>query len=134
MKHTVGSDSVRNAIEGRRPVRKLFSNEQRALFADHAPEGIALDDLSILGPIFVLKLKFSPGGYERRLTAEMWLDPDASAVLELSAKCSPDEAFHAVAETRAFLADRGVSLAGKQLAKTRKALEFFSARQAAGSG
>jgi hypothetical protein len=134
MKNKVASARVRATIDGEYPLRKLFSKEQRTLYAAYAPEGIALEDLSMLGPVFVLKLKFSPQGYERKLTAEMWLYPDDSAVLELSTKCLPDEAFQAAAETRAFLAERGVSLTGEQRAKTRMALEFFSARQAAGPG
>jgi hypothetical protein len=52
-------------------------------------------------------------------------------VLELSTKCDPQEAFLAAAETRAFLTQRGVDLFGEQQTKTRKALEFFSARLAA---
>ena len=51
---------VRETVGGDRPLRKLFSKEQRAFYAQHAPEGIALEDLSVLGPIFVLKVKFSP--------------------------------------------------------------------------
>jgi hypothetical protein len=128
MKNRVESAKVRSAIDGEHPVRKLFSKEQRAFYAKYTPEGIALDDLAILGPIFVLKLKFSPHGFERRLTAELWLYPDDTAVLELSTKCRPDEAFQAAAEMRAFLASQGVSLSGEQQAKTRIALEFFSER------
>ena len=45
---------------GALPLRKLFSKEQRQLFAAHAPEGIGLDDLTVLGPIFVLKLRLVP--------------------------------------------------------------------------
>ncbi len=52
---------VREAVRGDRPVRKLFSKEQRAYFAAHAPEGIELDDLQIFGPIFVLKAKTVSG-------------------------------------------------------------------------
>ena len=118
--------SVRQAATGSEPLRKLFSKQQRELFTDRAPKGIDLDALSILGPIFVLKLKYSPEGYPRRLVAEMWLYPDGSRVLELSTKCEPSEAFQVAAETRAFLAERGVDLGGDQQAKTRKALEFFS--------
>ena len=80
----------------------------------------------MLGPIFVLKLKFSPKGFDRRLVAEMWLYPDGSRILELSTKCAPAEAFEVAAEARAFLTERGVDLAGEQQTKTRKALEFFS--------
>ena len=54
------ADVRETPLDGRQPLRKLFSKEQRAFFAEHAPDGIALDDLSVLGPIFVLKLKFTP--------------------------------------------------------------------------
>jgi hypothetical protein len=108
------------------PLRKLFSKEQRSFFGTHAPEGVALNDLSILGPLFVLKLKYTPEGFGRALVGEMWLYPDGSRVLELSTKCAPREAFQVAAETRAFLAGHGVDLSGEQQTKTRKALEFFS--------
>jgi len=89
-------------------------------------EGVALDDLTVLGPIFVLKLRFAPKGFDRKLVAEMWLYPDNSRILELSTKCAPGEAFQVAAEARAFLAERGVDLSGDQETKTRKALEFFA--------
>jgi hypothetical protein len=119
---------VRATILEGRPLHKLFSKEQRSLFADHAPDGIELDELDVLGPIFVLKLKFAPAGFGRRLVTELWLYPDYSAVLELSTKCAPGEAFQVAAETRAFLVQQGIDLGGEQQAKTRKALEFFSDR------
>jgi hypothetical protein len=134
LKAAIAAPAVKETIKGGGPLRKLFSKEQRSFFADHAPEGLALDDLSILGPIFVLKLKFSPKGFARKLVAEMWLYPDESRILELSTKCSPSEAFHSAAETRAFLAEAGVDLSGEQQTKTRRALEFFSARIGAGAG
>jgi hypothetical protein len=130
MKRALGPAAVMDAVSGRRPLRKLFSKEQRALYAAHAPAGVELDDLSILGPIFVLKLKFSPEGYDRRLVGELWMYPDNSIILELSTKCAPSEAFQVAAETRAYLVERGVDLSGEQSAKTKKALEYFSKRLA----
>ena len=126
MKRTLPTPDVRDAVFGDKPVRKLFSKEQRSLYAAHAPDGLELDDLSILGPIFVLKLKFAPEGYARKLVAELWLYPDNSMILELSTKCAPSEAFQVAAETRAFLTERGVDLTGEQETKTKKALEYFS--------
>jgi hypothetical protein len=128
LKHVLAAGEVKEGISGRRPLRKLFSKEQRAFFAAHAPDDVALDDLAVLGPIFVLKLKFSPKGFARKLVAEMWLYPDESRILELSTKCQPVEAFQTAAETRAYLAERGVDMGGEQQTKTRRALEFFSAR------
>jgi hypothetical protein len=127
MKATLGPGAVKEVVAGQKPWRKLFSKEQRAFYAQHAPEGVALDKLALLGPIFVLKLKFSPKELGRRMVAEMWLYPDGSRVSELSTKCEPEEAFQVAAEARALLVDRGVTLSGEQQTKTRKALDFFSA-------
>jgi hypothetical protein len=121
---------VRKVIEAGRPVRKLFSKEQRAFFAENAPEGVGLDDLSVLGPILVLKLKFKPKDFGQKLVAELWNYPNNSRILELSTKCEPGEAFQAAAETRAYLSSRGIDLSGEQETKTAKALEYFASRLA----
>jgi hypothetical protein len=128
LKGRPAADDVREATAGRKPLRKLFSKEQRRLFDAYAPKGIVLDDLSVLGPILVLKLRQSPQGYDRSLVAELWLYPDGSRIVELSTKCEPSEAFQVAAETRAFLASRGIDLDSAQQTKTRTALEFFASR------
>ena len=127
MKAMLDDDDVRSSVRGKRPISNLFSKEQRRLYAEHAPAGVALDDLAVLGPVFVLKLKRMVEGFDRRLVAEMWLYPDGSRIFELSTKCAPPDAFQVAAETRGFLASRGLDLGGEQQTKTRKALEFFSA-------
>ena len=128
MKRRMDPTTVKAAVLGDKPVRKVFSKEQRALYAAHAPEGLELDDLAILGPITVMKLKFAPDGFERKLVAELWLYPDNSMLLELSTKCETSEAFQVGAETRAFLTEHGIDLSGEQETKTKKALAFFSKR------
>ena len=127
MKGVVDAADVRDAVRGGRPVRKLFSKQQRAFYDEHAPDVLGLDDLTILGPIFVLKLKSAPKGFGRKLTAEMWLFPDNSRILELSTKCPPSQAFEVAAETRAFLGAKGIDLDAEQQTKTRTALELFAA-------
>lgn len=62
LKGSPDAGDVRQVARGTLPLRKLFSKEQRQLFAAHAPQGIGLDDLTTLGPIFVLKLRFTPPG------------------------------------------------------------------------
>jgi hypothetical protein len=127
MKRMLKQPKVRDAVSGELPVSELFSKRQRRLLAQYAPDA-DLDELAILGPIFVLKLKGSPVGYERRLVGELWLYPDMSSIIELSTKCDPSEAFQVAAETRAFLTECGIDLGGEQQTKTRKALEFFAER------
>jgi hypothetical protein len=126
LKGVTENGHVREAVTGRKPIQKLFSKEQRRFYKAHAPEGLGMNDLTVLGPIFVLKLKWVPVGIARRMVAELWLYPDGSRILELSTKCLPKEAFQVAAETRAFLSERGVDLSGEQQTKTKKALVFFS--------
>lgn len=126
MKGVLGPTDVRSALAGDRPVRKLFSKEQRAFFKAHAPEEVSLDDLLFLGPIVVLKLPFTPTEFQRKLVAEMWFYPDGSRILELSTRCATTDAFQVAAELRAFLVGRGVDISGEQQTKTRKALDYFA--------
>lgn len=130
MKHTLDPMSVKDSVAGDVRVHELFSKEQRSLFTEHAPEGIGFDDLATLGPILVLKVKFAPEEYVRKLVAELWLYPDNSMILELSTKCAPSEAFQMAAELRIFLTERDIDLTGEQETKTKKALEYFSRRLA----
>jgi hypothetical protein len=127
LKGTVKSGAVREAVAGDRPLRKLFSKEQREFFAAHAPDGLTIDDLSVLGPIFVLKLKFTPATFDRRLTVEMWLYPDGSRVAELSTKCAPGEGLAVAVDVRDFLQSKGIEITGEQQTKTKTALAFYSA-------
>ena len=131
-KAKLGRTDVRPATQGKGPLRKLFTKGQRRFFDDHAPDGIALDDLSVLGPMNVMKLKFKPADFARRLVVELWLYPDGSRILELSTKCQPSETFQVAAEARAFLSDRGVDLTGEQQTKTATALAFFAGELRAG--
>lgn len=127
LKGSLRPTDVRAALAGELAVRKLFSKEQREFYAAHAPEGLRFDDLSILGPIFVLKLRFTPPELDgRRLVAEAWLYPDGSRILELSTRCETGQAFQVAAELRGYLATRGVEISGEQQTKTRKALEYFA--------
>jgi hypothetical protein len=118
---------IRDALAGKQPLRKIFSKDQRAFFAAHAPAGIEMDSLVPLGPTFILKSRFTPAELGRSLVAELWLYPDGSRILELSTKCLPSETFQVSAEARAYLVGRGVVTGGTQQTKTKTAMEFFSA-------
>lgn len=117
---------VRETVAGKQPLRKLFSKQQRAFFAEHAPEGVELDDLAVLGPVNVLKLKVIPPGLDRKLAVELWIYPDGSRILELSTKCAPQDWFEAATSSRDHLTGLGVSVTGEQSTKTRTALEYYA--------
>lgn len=126
MKGKAPNEEVRAAVRGSRPLRKLFSKEQRSFYAQHAPDGPALDDLNVLGPIFVLKEVTVPKAFPRKLVAELWLLPDGTRIAELSTKCPPTEAFDVGLKTRAYLEGLGIDLDGESQTKTKAALEFFA--------
>ena len=133
MKAELDNTIVKETLRGGQPLSKLFTKEQRAFYAEHAPTGVELNTLSPLGPITVLKLKFAPADFNRRLVAELWFYPDGERILELSTKCQPSEAFDVAAQTRAYLADKGIPLQAEQQTKTATALRFFARELSGGA-
>lgn len=127
-KGVCSGEEVLDVASGARPLRKLFSKEQRAFYDAHAPAGITMDKLVTLGPTFLLKAKHQPKDFDRPITIEMWLYPDGSRILEISTKCLPKEVFQIGGEFKVYLAGRGIALGADQSAKTKTTLEFFSAR------
>jgi len=124
-------DSLKAVLNGDVATHSLFSKDQRSFFSEFAPGGIELDNLKLMGPVTVLKLKFTPADLGRKMVAELWNYPDGSRILELSTKCPPADAFTAAAETRAFLDTRGIDLSGEQHTKTRAALDYFAGQLSA---
>jgi hypothetical protein len=133
LKGRANAVAINDVALGKTRARKLFSKEQRAFFGSHAPEGLDIDSLAVLGPIFALKQTLQPKKLGRRVVAELWIYPDGSRILELSTKCTASDAAQAAAEARAFLTDKGVSLDGRQETKTRAALTFFAKQLRAAS-
>ena len=126
MKGKTTADDVRAVVLKKMKIRDLFSKKQRDFYRAHAPDGLKLSKLSVLGPINLLKLEFDPDGIKRKFVAELWMYPDGSRILELSTKASPDDAFHIAAETRAFLKKKGLDLTAEQQTKTARALKHFT--------
>jgi hypothetical protein len=133
MKGITSLMAPREVAAGSLPVRKLFSKEQRKFYQEHAPDGIDLDSLTVLGPITVFKLRFAPEGYARKMVAELWMYPDYSRILELSTKCAPRDALDVADAAREFLMSRGIDVSGEQETKTKRALEFFAAQHQSAS-
>jgi len=126
MKAELADAKVLEMLGGSHTLRKLLTAEQRDLYRRHAPPELKLRHLVKLGPINVLKLKFIPRDFNRKLVAELWNYPDGSRLLELSTKCTPQEAFDVAAETKVFLSGLGIDLSAVQETKTKRALEYFA--------
>lgn len=126
-------DEVRDVAAGKKTLGSILSKEQRAFYHQHAPDGVELDALVVLGPTFLLKTQFFVKKLDRKVAAELWLYPDGSRILELSTKSEPATAFQVAAQFRAYLAKRGLDLNGVQETKTRSALDYFTAELRAGA-
>ena len=126
LKGVATNDEVRRVAHGELRLRKLLGKPQRDLFCANTPEGASLDDLAVLGPINVLKLKTIPKAFGRKTAVELWFYPDGSRILELSTRCAPAEGFHVAAEIQARLAANDLEISGRQQTKTQAALRYFS--------
>ncbi len=117
---------VRKTVSDKRPLDRLFTKEQRAFFADHAPEGAGWGDLVPLGPVLVVKLKFTPKGMPSKAVIEQWHYPGEVPLVEMSTKATPQSLIEVAASWRRFIREQGLTASGPQDPKTRKALEFYT--------
>ena len=126
LKGVCTAQEVRDVSNGKAPVESLFSEEQRAFYAAHAPAGLKMNALATLGPTFQLRVKHQPKDFDRRITIELWLYPDGGRVYEISTKGTPAEAFQVQMLFKAFVAKCGIPVEKSLATKTSSALSFFS--------
>src|SRR5207302_4749724 len=110
---------VREAVDGKRPLNKLFTKEQRAFYEAHAPAGVSWGDLIALGPAYVVVLKATPPDLGRRLTIEQWHYPGEVPLVEVSTKATAQTLIEVLADSVAYLRSHGLSAQGQQDPKTR---------------
>jgi len=126
MRRRLGMHQVKRTTAKGGPLHTLFSKEQLALYAAHAPAHLGIDDLTILGPVDVRRAKVLRRGRRHPLTAEQWAYPDGSSILELSTRCAAAAAVPVAAELASVLSSYDVDVTGLQQTKTRASLAYFS--------
>lgn len=117
---------IDEAVDGTRPLRKLFSSDQERLIAEFGPTDVGWDGLTTMGPIQVQKWKVAAKKLGREIVAERWKLPDGSDLVELSIKVEPGEATEAAGDFTSYLESLGLDVGGDQQTKTRGALTFFT--------
>jgi hypothetical protein len=128
----VDDAQVRRTARGRTPVATLLTEEQRRFSAPHNADPPRLDRLVLLGPLHVVQDKARLPELDRPLRALHWFFPDGSRRVELSAGCSPDEAFDVARAVKDSLASRGLELVGDQETMVRRSLVHLVASGGAG--
>jgi hypothetical protein len=122
LKKRLGRHDVARALAAGRPLTKLLSPRQLKLLTRYAPPWVHLDDLIPFGPIDVRCHSVKLRGLDRGLTVERWRYPDGSDLLELSTRCSVDQAASVSARVSTALRAYGVVPADEQRTKTEMAL------------
>ncbi len=135
LKHVRDEDEVLTALEGTSHLRTLFTPEQSAFLraglgsADFGPGDIDVDELMVLGPAVVTKMRAgrrcSSGA---ATTIECWHYPDGSQVVEISTASRPSQAVRVAAQTARMLTEHGIRRSRAQRTKTYTALAQFADR------
>lgn len=120
---------IPDAADGKRPIDKLFSQDQERFARIHAVVTPEYPQLRLLGPVEVLRWKITDKRLPYEMTVEEWRLPDATDLLEISIKVAPEEEQEAVAAFQAYLRGLNLDLAGAQQTKTRMALEYFATQR-----
>jgi hypothetical protein len=56
----------------KRPIEKLFSDDQEDLIREYKPDKVSWEDLKVLGPIEVEKWEWRPPGFPHEVSIEEW--------------------------------------------------------------
>jgi hypothetical protein len=123
-----GEDEIQEVFQRKRAISKLYSPDQERLLAAFHPKAVDLDGLAVMGPIPALRQDVQHAGVTYKVTAECWRLPDGSDLVELSIKCSREEAAVARKIFEGFLVGLGLDPHGSQETKTKRALTCFAKR------
>ena len=117
---------ISEVAEGKRPIHKLFSQDQERFLSEFSKYPVDFGKLSVMGPIRVLRWKLEHKDFPYRLTVEEWRLPNGDDLVEVSIKSPPAEAIAAQKAFDAHLTKLGLDPQGAQETKTRTALEYFA--------
>jgi hypothetical protein len=120
LKRRLGRGRVARAIAAGEPLTGLLTPRQLRLLTTYAPEGIGVEDLVAFGPVESRRRRVKLRNVA--LTAERWIYPDGSALLELSTKCSTGRAPAVSARVSDALRKHGIKPSKRQHTKTELAL------------
>ncbi len=128
-RRTLDDVELKDTLAGRRPVGKLYAKDQRTLLRRLTSDEFRFDNLLILGPINVFRMRFARAGFDRSGFAELWNYPDDSRILKLTTKCSLAAVFDVAAATRSLLDAHGMAGLAEPQRSTTIALERLAGAQ-----
>ena len=128
LKRRLGRHAVERAVDGKRGLRTLFSDQQIALINGRLSGRVAVDDLEALGPVTVRRTRPLPGGPGpgRGLELQEWTFPDGSRLLEVSTRCGSRDLLQTATHAKAFLDRHDIAQAGPCPTKADTTLAYFT--------
>lgn len=122
-----GEDELVDIAAGKRAIDKAFSSEQEDFLDAYSSVAVDWSELQPLGPVAARVWKVRPKTFDQKLTVELWELPDASRLLEVSMRATPELAEQRLAELAHYLESRGFDTSEQQDTKTRAALQVLAA-------
>jgi hypothetical protein len=128
---------IKKIAAGAKPVGELFTKDQQAFLLGMSNRRIDYSRMMVFGPIRAHRWKIDDPGCPWPITAELWEREDGARMMEASIKAPVVQAAAAMGGFMAFLAEFGAERDTEEQAKTRWALDYYTAKLrkgAAGSG
>jgi hypothetical protein len=119
-------DEIDAVAKGKRPIEKLFSQDQERFLAEFYGHPVDFGKLHVLGPVRALCWKPTQKGFPHALTLEEWRLPNGEELVEVSIKTTPEMASQARKDFEQHLRRLGLDPEGAQETKTRTALKHFA--------
>lgn len=119
---------IKRVVAGKKGIKRLFTKEQQAFLKEMAGAAPDLSTLSVLGPLHAQRWDFEDPACPWPITAELWRREDGATMVEASVKAPAVQGAAVMAGFMAFLAEVGAERDTRQQAKTRWALEYYTAR------
>ena len=119
---------IKAVVEGKKPIAKLYTEEQEEFLSEMGSNPIDFSALAILGPLKAHRWKFEVPACPWKITAELWRREDGERLLEASIKAPIVQAAGAIGGFMAFLEEMGAERDSEQQTKTHWALDYYAAK------
>jgi hypothetical protein len=124
----VAKGLIKRIAAGNKAIGELFTKDQQTFLVGMANRKVDFSRMKVFGPLRAHRWKFDDPGCPWSITAELWVREDGARLMEASIKAPVIQAAAALGGFMAFLAEFGAERDVDEQAKTRWALEYYSAR------
>jgi hypothetical protein len=124
----VAKGLIKRIAAGNKAIGELFTKDQQTFLVGMANRKVDFSRMKVFGPLRAHRWKFEDPGCPWPIAAELWVREDGARLMEASVKAPAIQAAAALGGFMAFLAEFGAERDVDEQAKTRWALDYYSAQ------